>query len=233
MNTFTFNGTASSTYGIIVEHRPAYVFPKRVIEAINIPGRSGDIFFDTGAYNNVTLTYQIAYKGTVRANARSIANWLYQNDYCELEDTYDPNYFRKAIYVSPLSVADVLNAAGRCNISFNAKPQRYLKTGKTVTTYSTSTSLTNDYEDALPIITVNGSGNGVLTVGGASVTITDIGAGIVIDSEAQNAQTVGGQNANGQISLSGGFPVLENGSTLISWTGGITDIEVQPNWWSL
>lgn len=230
---FKYNGTSSSTYGLIVEHRPSYVFPKKVIETINIPGRSGNLIYDTGAYNNVTLTYQCAWQGAVRGNARDIAKWLYQSDYCELEDDYDSAYFRKAIFTSPLSVADILNAAGRCNITFDAKPQRYLKTGKTVTTYSTSTSLTNDYEDALPIITVNGTGNGVLTVGASAVTITGIGSGIVIDSETQNAQTIGGQNANDKISLSGGFPVLESGSTLISWTGGISSIEVQPNWWSL
>ena len=230
---FKFNGTSCTAYGLIVEHRPAYVFPKKVIEQISIPGRSGDIFFDTGAYQNVTLTYQCAYQGGVRANARAIANWLYQTDYVELEDDYDSAYFRKAIFVSPLSVADILNVAGRANLTFNCKPQRYLKTGKTVTTYSTSTTLTNTYEDALPTITVNGTGNGVLTVGGSSVTITGIGSGIVIDSETQNAQTTGGQNANDKISVSGGFPVLQNGSTIISWTGGISSIKVQPNWWSL
>lgn len=230
---FTYNGTPASDFGLIVEHRPAYVFPKRVIESINIPGRSGNLLFDTGAYNNVAVTYQCAWKGAVRANARDIAAWLYQRDYCELEDDYDPLYFRKAIYVSPLSVTDVLNAAGRANITFDCKPQRYLKTGKTETTYSSSTTLSNTGEDALPIITVNGSGNGVLSVGGSTVSITGIGTGIIIDSETMNAQTMNGQNANNKIEVAGGFPVLSNGSTTISWTGGITSIKVIPNWWTL
>lgn len=230
---FTYNGTSASNFGLVVEHRPAYVFPKRVIETITIPGRSGNLLYDTGAYNNVTVTYQCAYKGTVRANARDIATWLYQNEYCELEDDYDPLYYRKAVFVSPLSVADILNAAGRVNITFDCYPQRYLKTGKTETTYSASTTLSNTGEDALPIITVNGSGNGVLTVGGSVVTITGIGTGIVINSEEQNAQTMNGENANNKISVTGGFPVLANGSTIISWTGGITSIKVIPNWWTL
>lgn len=230
---FTYNGTSASAFGLIVEHRPAYVFPKRVIETIAIPGRSGNLLYDTGAYNNVTVTYQCAYKGAVRANARAIATWLYQNEYCELEDDYDPLYYRKAVFVSPLSVADILNAAGRVNITFDCYPQRYLKTGKTETTYSASTTLSNTGEDALPVITVNGSGNGVLTVGGSVVTITGIGTGIVINSAEQNAQTMNGENANNKISVTGGFPVLANGSTIISWTGGITSIKVIPNWWTL
>lgn len=229
---FTYNGTSASNFGLIVEHRPAYVFPKRVIETITIPGRSGNLLYDTGAYNNVTVTYQCAYKGAVRANARDIATWLYQNAYCELEDDYDPLYYRKAVFVSPLSVADILNAAGRVNITFDCYPQRFLKTGKQGLTPTNGATITNDYQDAKPLLTVNGTGSGTVTIGNATVTISDIGTTMVIDCEAQNA-TVNNLNANNRISLNAGFPVLKNGSNVISWTGGVTSVGVVPNWWTL
>lgn len=234
MNTFTYNSTASSTYGIFIEHRPVVSFPQRVIESIAIPGRSGNLLYDTGAYANVTVTYQVAYKdpGNVRKNARDIATWLYQTDYRELTDTYDPLYYRKGVFVSPLGVADVLNVAGRANITFECKPQRYLISGKSALTPAKNSSITNDYQDALPVITVNGSGNGTLTVGGTTVTITGQTAAIVLDSERQTAES-GGANANSKISLSNGFPVLKHGSTTVTWTGGVTGISVVPNWWTL
>ena len=234
MSTFTYNGTTSSTYGIFIEHRPVVTFPKRVIESINVPGRSGNLLFDTGAYDNVTVTYQVAYidDGNVRANARNIATWLYQHDYYELSDSYDSGYFRKAVYVSPLNITDILNVGGRANITFDCKPQRYLTSGKTALTPAKNSSISNTYEPSLPVITINGSGNGTLTIGGTVVTITGQSAAIVLDSERQTAES-GGQNANSLISLSNGFPVLQNGSNTVTWTGGVSSISVVPNWWTL
>lgn len=234
MSTFTYNGTTSSTYGIFVEHRPVVTFPKRVIESINVPGRSGNLLFDTGAYDNVTLTYQVAYihSGSVRADAISIATWLYQHDYYELSDTYDPSYFRKAVYVSPLNVTDILNVAGRANITFDCKPQRYLTSGKTELSPAKNSSITNNYEPALPVLTIACNGNGTVTIGGTTITITGNSGNLVIDSERQTAEN-GGNNANSLISLSNGFPVLEHGSTTVTWTGSVTSVKVVPNWWTL
>lgn len=230
MNTFTYNGTASSTYGIFIEHRPVLTFPKRVIESISVPGRSGNLLFDTGAYENVTLTYQVAYKGNVRSNGVDIATWLYQNDYLTLTDTYEPSYFRKAVYVSPLNVTDIIAVAGRAAITFDCKPQRYLLSGLTAITPTSGDDITNLYQPALPIISL--TGNGTLTVGSKTVTISGNTGTLVLDSERQTAE-VAGNNANSLITLSDGFPALENGDTTVSWDGTIANVSIVPNWWTL
>ena len=230
MNTFTYNGTTSSTYGIFIEHRPVLTFPKRVIESISVPGRSGNLLFDTGAYENVTLTYQVAYKGNVRPNGVNIATWLYQNDYLTLSDTYEPSYFRKAVYVSPLNVTDIIAVAGRAAITFDCKPQRYLLSGLTVLTPAKGSNISNAYQPALPIISL--SGNGTLTVGSKTVTISGNTGTLILDSERQTAE-VGTSNANNLITLSDGFPVLGTGNTNITWTTGISNVKVTPNWWTL
>lgn len=204
-------------------------FPKRVIESIAVPGRSGNLLFDTGAYENVTLTYQVAYRGSVRPTGVDIATWLYQNDYLTLTDTYEPSYFRKAVYVSPLNVTDIINVAGRATITFDCKPQRYLLSGLTVLSPTNGSSISNAYQPALPIITF--TGNGTLTVGSTVVTIAGNTGTMTLDCERQTAE-VGGNNANNLITLSNGFPVLKNGSNTISWTG-ISTVRVTPNWWTL
>lgn len=230
MNTFTYNGIASSTYGIFIEHRPVVSFPKRIIESISIPGRSGNLLFDTGAYENVTVTYQVAYKGNVRSVGRDIATWLYQNDYLTLTDSYDSSYFRKAVYVSPLNITDIIAVAGRATITFDCKPQRYLLSGQTVLSPTKGSSISNSYQPSLPIITL--SGNGTLTVGSRTVTISGNTGTLTIDSERQTAE-VGGNNANNLITLGDGFPVFNTGGTTITWTTGISNVRVTPNWWSL
>ena len=230
VNTFTYNGVTSSTYGIFIEHRPVMTFPKRVIESISVPGRSGNLLFDTGAYENVTLTYQVAYRGSVRPTGVDIATWLYQNDYLTLTDTYEPSYFRKAVYVSPLNVTDIINVAGRATITFDCQPQRYLLSGLTVLTPTKGSNISNAYQPSLPIITL--SGNGTLTVGSRTVTVSGNTGTLTLDSERQTAE-VGGNNANNLITLSDGFPILENGNTNITWTTGISNVRVTPNWWTL
>lgn len=233
MSSFTYNGTASTTYGIWIEKRPAVSFPKRVIESIKIPGRNGALLFDTGAYDNVTVTYELAYKSSqVRTNAISIATWLYQTTYKELTDSYEPSYYRKAICVSPITVNDILNVAGRVNATFSCMPQRFLISGKTALTPSSGDSITNNYQPSLPVITVSGSGDGTVTIGNTVVTITGMSDDIVLDSERQTAEA-NGSNANSLISLSNGFPVLENGANAVSWTGGVTGVSIVPNWWTL
>lgn len=229
MNTFTYNGVTSSAYGIFIEHRPVVAFPKRRIESITIPGRSGNLLFDTGAYDNVAVTYQVAYRGNVRDTGRDIASWLYQNDYLTLTDSYDPSYFRKAVYVSPLNITDIIAVAGRAAITFDCKPQRYLLSGLTAITPTSGDDITNLYQPSLPIISF--TGNGVLTVGSRTVTIAGNTGTLILDSENQTA-SVGGNNANNLITLSDGFPVLENGDTTVSWTG-ISDVSIVPNWWTL
>lgn len=229
MNTFTYNGVTSSAYGIFIEHRPVVAFPKRRIESITIPGRSGNLLFDTGAYDNVAVTYQAAYRGNVRDTGRDIAAWLYQNDYLTLSDSYDPSYFRKAVYVSPLNITDIIAVAGRAAITFDCKPQRYLLSGLTAITPTSGDDITNLYQPSLPIISF--TGNGVLTVGSRTVTIAGNTGTLILDSENQTA-SVGGNNANSLITLSDGFPVLENGDTIVSWTG-ISNVSIIPNWWTL
>lgn len=229
MNTFTYNGVTSSAYGIFIEHRPVVAFPKRRIESITIPGRSGNLLFDTGAYDNVAVTYQAAYRGNVRDTGRDIASWLYQNDYLTLSDSYDPSYFRKAVYVSPLNITDIIAVAGRAAITFDCKPQRYLLSGLTAITPTSGDDITNLYQPSLPIISF--TGNGVLTVGSRTVTVAGNTGTLILDSENQTA-SVGGNNANSLITLSDGFPVLENGDTIVSWTG-ISNVSIIPNWWTL
>lgn len=229
---FYYDGISCADFGIFVEHRPTQTFPKRIIESISIPGRNGNLLFDTGAYDNVTVTYQVAYRGNVRFSGVQIATWLYKNEYLELSDDYEQEYFRKAVYVSPLNIADILNVAGRANVTFSCLPQRFLKTGKQEMSPSNNSTITNFYQDAKPLLTVNGTGSGTVTIGNATVTISNIGTTMLIDCEAQNA-TINGVNANDKISLNAGFPVLLNGSNTISWTGGVSSVKVVPNWWTL
>lgn len=239
MGIVIFNGVSSQVYHIQVEHPPDYETPEKDYETTHVPGRNGDIYIDTGSYKNVTRTYQIAVgseNGNFTQLANGISNWLHSaNGYARLEDTYEPDYYRIASYVEGGTVENILEHAGRITISFDCKPQRFLKLGDEPVEFVDIGTIWNPTQfQALPTITVRGEGEGVLGVGNYKVMISDIGESITINSDIQdiyNEET--NTNKNSLVTLPSGFPKLDSGDNEISFTGGIEEVEVVPKWWTL
>ena len=90
----------------------------------------------------------------------------------------------------------------------------------------------NQWMPALPLIQITGTGAGQLVVGNSQVSISDMTGTITLDCDVQNAYN-GTLNLNNNITIIGGWPVLEPGQTAISFSGGITAVEITPRWWSL
>ena len=93
--------------------------------------------------------------------------------------------------------------------------------------------LLNNWDESLPLIQITGNGSGMLTVGGVTVTIDSMDSGLTLDAETQNAYN-GLENKNGTIRIAGGkFPILPAGETRITWSGGVTAVEITPRWRAL
>lgn len=237
MGVVIFNGVSSLDYGIQVEHPPDYQTPARDYEVIHIPGRNGDLVIDNGSYQNVVRSYQIAVgdlKKDFTAMANTVAEWLHSaSGYARLEDSYEPEYYRMAMFQDEVSIENILQHAGRATVEFHCKPQRFLKSGEESLRLSQSGVIRNPTKfHSLPKVTVYGSGKGVLGIGDYTVTISNISDFIVLDSEIQDAYKES-VNCNSNVILSGGFPELRSGENNISWSGGITYVEVIPRWWTL
>ncbi|MEY8515320.1 hypothetical protein AALC25_00060 [Lachnospiraceae bacterium 29-84] len=134
MGIIVFNGKSSKDYGIQVEHPPGYQTPARDYEMIHVPGRNGDILIDNGSFQNVDREYQIAVgsKGEdFTGMANKISEWLHSaSGYARLEDSYEPEYYRMASCADGITVENLLRHAGRATLTFNCKPQRFLKSGE-------------------------------------------------------------------------------------------------------
>lgn len=235
MGIITFNNIDSSFYDIQVESPPEYIMPERDYEVIHIPGRSGDIVIDKKSYKNVPRKYKIAvgsYTEAYDTQVQGISEWLHSaSGYARLEDTYDPDVYRMAMYSEENEISNILNQAGRTTITFNCKPQRFLKAGEDVIKITAPGTIQNKtYQTALPIIDVKGTGAGVLTINGNPITIKSIAGNITINSEIKDiySYTI---NSNDQVTLSKGFPILTPGDNTIEFSGGITSVEVIPKWW--
>ena len=76
-----------------------------------------------------------------------------------------------------------------------------------------------------------GTGAGVLDVGDNAIPIHSSDQYVDLNCETHNAYKAGG--FCNQTVLSEDFPELALGSTRITWTGGISYVEVTPRWWTL
>lgn len=244
MGIVVYNGVSSEEMGIVVEHPPKYSFPQRDFEVTHVPGRNGDVVFDTGSYQNVPREYEIAIGDENKdftPQANLISEWLHSSrGYARLEDTYEPEYYRLAMYQEEGEIENLLQHMGRITVKFNCKPQRFLKSGDVTIAFNQNNSLLVNPTKfpSRPIIKVFGSGSGVLNVNNVAtgkhykVDISAINEFVVIDSDIMDAYK-GTENKNSTISLSSGFPMLDKDLNRISWSGGITRVEVQAKWWTL
>lgn len=242
MGIVIFNNVSSADYGILVEHPPGYQTPQRDYEKVHVPGRNGDLIIDSGSYQNVPRSYDIAF-GNLEKRFEAMANkaseWLNSADgYAKLEDTYEPEYYRLALYQESVNFENILRHAGRATINFDCKPQRFLKAGDDVIEINSTTTLRNPtFHVAEPIITVYGSGAGGINVGGYMVEIDSIDGWVTIDSSRLDVykKTQGSTvNKNNTVRMgTKGYPMLGVGEITISFTGLITKLEVVPKWWTI
>lgn len=235
MMTFTYNGVNSAAYNLFISGEGTFDAPAPVIDEIEIPGRNGTLIIPEGRFNNISVTYPGIIRGNFAANAQSIRNWLLSvQNYARLTDDYGTGEYRMALFAGKLTFdPTAANLNGIVKITFNCKPQRFLTSGESATTISTSGStITNPTAFASqPLIQVNGTANGTgtLTVNGTTITISNITNQMMIDCDTMNAYK-GTTNLNGDISASV-FPVLGAGANTVSWTGNISSVKITPRWW--
>lgn len=233
MTRFYFDGKSCRDFGIYVSGSGTYNAPELDVTTYEIPGKNGDLVISNGRYKNIIVPYPAFIRNDFRHNAERARAWLLSpRGYRRLSDDYHPHEFRLARFAGPIDFdMRFMNRSGECTLNFDCKPQRFLTSGEEKRTFSASSSLWNDtLFDAKPLITVYGSGSGQITIGDTTVSFSDIADYVVLDCEIQDAYK-GTLNKNS--TMTGSFPVLHPGNNIVSFSGGVTKIEIIPRWWTL
>ena len=238
LHNLIFAGKRSKDYGLFISGSGTYNAPERDVTAISVPGRNGDLILDNGRWYNISVSYPAFIVRNFNENAETIRAWIAGAiGYQQLEDDYHPDFYRLARYSGNIDWdMAALNIAGQTTLTFDCKPQRFLKLGETPIKIESATTLTNNWQTSLPLITIWGEGAAGITINGETVQISNIPTNIVLDCDLQNAYSVSGlQNLNNLITLppSGNFLSLIHGDNEISFSGGVTRIEIMPRWWTL
>lgn len=190
----TIDGASSRTYGVYITGQAVYNAPQREVEMISIPGRNGQLALDKGRFENIEVTYPAGiYADTEADFAEAVSNFrnflCSRDGYVRIEDEYNPNEYRMGVYKSGLEVTPAMLKAGEFDITFDCKPQRWLKSGETAVTVDSGDVISNPtLFESSPLL--EATGNGDIEIGGETISITGRPLGELKLSNASSSQSV-------------------------------------------
>ena len=232
--TFYLDGTDARSAGIQLQAPIEFSEAVPVVEAQTIPGRNGDLIWETGSYENrgASASCFCLQKDVEKAISSAGRFLMGKKGYRRLETSDDPDHYWMARVENSPRIEQRLRMLAPFEIGFDCKPQRFVKSGENSVVFTANGSLFNQYRQiALPFITLCGQGAGRLTIGDCVVEVKALDGTLHLDSDTQNAYN---DNGNQNMTINAPvFPTLPDGDIAIGFGGGIERVEIIPRWWEL
>lgn len=239
MSYFTYNGRSSEEFGLHIEKKDVFSAPEYDADFTSIPGRSGDLIVSNRRFANIKVAYTVFLKRKTVSELsdvlRAVKGWLYTEPdrYHEITDSCDTGHLRYGVISGSLDIEEQFNKLGSFRVTFNCKPFKYSLDGLQEISIENGGSLFNpEAFTAKPIITLKGSGDFSLTLQNSGYNKTwnfkGITDGVVCDSEQMNfyySTMLLNDKTTGD-----GFPELPPGETVLTVSGGVSEIKVTPRW---
>lgn len=231
-STFWLDDVRARDVGIQLQRPVSFSAREPNIKTFSVAGRNGTLTEWDGTYKNMTGTAECFVIGNpVSRNVSYVRRFLAGQGYKRLIVSQDMDHFVLARVMNHPAVDDRMRRLNPFTIKFDCKPQFFLVDGEEPISVTVSgLVLDNVYAGAAkPLVTVYGTGNGVLGIGDYEVSLAGIDGYITLDCETQNAHK-DGIRANDKVSAIQ-FPVLDLGESEIQFTGDITGVTIIPRWW--
>lgn len=221
---FWINGVSAFSKGIYTEAITPPPKASRRTKLTAVPGRSGYI-----ATGDESLNSYVRYVTCFVPDNGSLGEvWSFFMGAETVRFSTDPAHQLDCICVDQVDPEAFTLGSCSFTVGFTCQPYRYKYPEADAVTLTTSGgTVTNSGSVAsLPRIKVTAAGDFTLTVGGELIEVT--GGSIIIDSELQDCLDADGALlANSRVTLdAGSFPRLNPGANVVSWTGGVTKVEV-------
>lgn len=228
---FTIDGKSSADFNTWIASSNMFDGAEHDDEMVEIPGRNGALIFSNGRYRNFAGLLSCYIPDHMRSNVDDLRAFLSAlHEYVRYEDTLHPDEFRMVRYKGGFKLKESDHIGAAFDLSFDCKPQRWLKSGEVLLVYTATGKIYNptDY-DAKPLILGIGSG-GTITINGVAVTVTGCSSYVEIDCDAMEVYE-GPTSRNGTTTLvNGEFPVIKPGENNITFTG-FSKVSVVPRWY--
>lgn len=226
---FEYAGHKNTEYGLEMLSMPTRPHPARKGDLIDIPGRSGKLFMDEGAYDRVLVSVRVI---AVDGNMDAVNGWLSGRGMLRFGD--DPNRAYNAAVTKEFSVSN-RNSRLRgqeFTVVFDCSPFRYVYPEEPALEVAASGDIITNPGTVFsqPEITVTGSGDVSLVVNGYLVEARNLTDGAVIDCELMETFTLDRSASLNSSFVMDEFPVLQPGGNVVTWTGSVTKVEITPRW---
>ena len=217
---------SNSIPGLIICELPSITKPKMRTSITKIDGRDGDIIEELG-YESYTKNVKIGL--TKNYDIDVIAKYFTGEG--TLVFSEEPNRVYNSKIIDKVDYEKLLRFK-TATVKFHTQPFKYLKDEATksliINSETTLIVKNQGLEKSKPIITLFGSGTIELIINNNSFftyTFPEGESSVVVDSIQEEAYLDGSfKNRN----MLGIFPILEPGDNVITWTGALTQIKVEP-----
>lgn len=213
---------------------PHVIRPKRKMQVTPIAGSNREMVEMEDAWESYDQPYTLfvgdGTENSIQDILDDVARKLYKTGWQVLMDDYDSSHFRLAYYQGPFDVENRDTRAGKFDVSFRCRAERFLVSGNVSLSVSSGGEVQNPTGyNAKPLIHIEGSGNGTLVVNDTTVSFTNIVDYLNLDCEKQDCYRLPAENRNNL--MTGSFPVLKSGSNTVTFTGDITSVTITPRFY--
>jgi len=229
MLSFSFaNKDSFLDFGIYITKMPSIPSPKRRVTATQIFGRNGNLKYDEGTYDDITISVECGFVGDVFSRLNSIKAWLFESGSSPLIFSIENDKKYIAQVVNSIDFEIAMRKLGQFVIVFSCEPFRYAVTEPKVSITTSNTILVNNGTVACqPIIEVYGNGDITIAIGSQQMQLKGISNKINLNSILQDAYDDALGNLNSKVT--GEYFILPAGSNNVSWTGNITKVDITQN----
>lgn len=230
-----FDGKSLADFGVHVSGKNTFSAPERDYETTEVPGYNGSLHIDKGRFKSVTLTYPAFIFDNFSENVSNFRNYMLSRSGARrLEDSYNPDEYRLAVFKGPLTIDAVMLSAAEFDIEFECSGERFLKSGDEPKFFDANGTIHNPtYFPSKPLIRIYGKGN--VEIGDQLIMVSEHPHPYIdIDCKLMDA-FYEATNCNNLVSLSlpsgRNYIELEPDDTGIVLGNGITKVIIWPKWW--
>lgn len=222
-NDVIIDGISAESMMLSVVGRSDIQAPEAEYESEYIEGRDGSVnrFL---YYKDVeqTIEFNILEEFNIKSQIRKIKAWLLNAESFYFSD--DQEIYRKIKTVKIDGIKNDIAEYGDFEVKFTCDPFEYVRDDKAVVATNGGNIDNIGTYKSLPVLTLYGAGDSTVTVNDQTFSMNLQKDYAKVDSDIMEVYF---QNTNLGQQMTGDFPILLPGKNKISWTGGITKIEVE------
>lgn len=227
-----FGGIDSRNFGVHIFDSETDNSPERTYTRHKVEGRSGDLFIDQNRFENVEHSYWGIIYENYEENLRNFRSAMKSKiGYQKLEDSFHSDEYYDAVFIEALEVETAIGRnMGKFEIIFDRKPQRWLNSGDTAITLTSSGTITNPtLFQSNPLLRIYGTGT--IYIGDQAITVSEADGYTDVDCFTMEAYK-GTVSKNSVVSFNTlGKVSLKSGANNVQVPNTVTRLEVIPRWY--